>query len=141
MVTVEFGSIVGLVKLNDVREALAVEFETSCERARPEAKKRNDGSWLIDATIDLESVERALPGIKLGGPENSEYQTLAGFLLKQFGGAPGREPYASGWHASGTMEADTKTDTNEEWRRSSEEWQSFVEKSANLGLNGSDLAA
>ena len=27
---------------------------------------------------------------------------------------PGREPYASGWHASGTMEADAKTDTNEE---------------------------
>jgi hypothetical protein len=37
--------------------------------------------------------------------------------------------------------ADTKTDTNEEWRRSSEECQSFVEKPVNLGLNGSGLAA
>ena len=36
---------------------------------------------------------------------------------------------------------DTKTDTNEESRRSSEEWQSFVEKPANLGLNSSDLVA
>jgi hypothetical protein len=37
--------------------------------------------------------------------------------------------------------ADTKTDTNEEWRKSSEEWQSFVEKPAKLGLNVSGLAA
>ena len=36
--------------------------------------------------------------------------------------------------------ADTKTDTNEEWRRSSEEWQSFVETPAKLGLNDSDSA-
>ncbi len=35
------------------------------------------------------------------------------------------------------MEADTKTDTNEEWRRSSEEWQSMLEKPAKVGLNGS----
>lgn len=88
MVTDEFGSIVGLVTLNDVMEALVGEFESLGERARPEAKKRDDGSWLIDATIDLESVERALPGVKLGGPENSEYQTLAGFLLKKFGNIP-----------------------------------------------------
>jgi putative hemolysin len=88
MVTDEFGSIVGLVTLNDVVEALVGEFASSGERARPEAKKRDDGTWLIDATIDLESVERAIPGLKLGGPESSDYQTLAGFLLKQFGSVP-----------------------------------------------------
>jgi hypothetical protein len=37
--------------------------------------------------------------------------------------------------------ADTKTDTNEEWRSSSQKCQSFVEKPAKLGLNGADLAA
>jgi putative hemolysin len=88
MVTDEFGSIVGLVTLNDIVEALVGEFETSGERARPEAKKRDDGSWLIDATIDLESVERALPGMSLGGVDSSDYQTLAGFLLKRFGSIP-----------------------------------------------------
>lgn len=88
MVTDEFGSIVGLVTLNDVMEALVGEFATSGERARPEAKRRDDGSWLIDATLDLESVERAVPGLKLGGPESTEYQTLAGFVLKQFGHVP-----------------------------------------------------
>lgn len=88
MVTDEFGSIVGLVTLNDVVEALVGEFASSGERARPEAKKRDDGTWLIDATIDLESVERAIPGLRLGGKEMTDYQTLAGFLLKQFGSVP-----------------------------------------------------
>ncbi len=88
MVTDEFGSIVGLVTLNDVVEALVGEFASSDERARPEARKRDDGSWLIDATIDLESVERAVPGLRLGGPDTTEYQTLAGFLLKEFGRVP-----------------------------------------------------
>ncbi len=88
MVTDEFGGIVGLVTLNDVVEALVGEFETSGERARPSAKRRDDGSWLIDATLDLGSVERALPGLRLTGPDPTEYQTLAGFLLKKFGHVP-----------------------------------------------------
>lgn len=88
LVTDEFGSIVGLVTLNDVVEALVGEFATSGERARPEAKKRDDGTWLVDATLDLESVERAIPGLKLGGSGHADYQTLAGFLLKQFGSVP-----------------------------------------------------
>ena len=65
LVTDEFGSIAGLVTLNDVMEAVVGEFPTQGERAKPEAKKRDDGSWLIDAMIDLEAVERALPGIQV----------------------------------------------------------------------------
>lgn len=65
MVTDEFGNIVGLVTLNDVMEAVVGEFPTDDERAKPEAKKRDDGSWLIDAMIEIEAVERALPGFKL----------------------------------------------------------------------------
>ncbi len=55
---------------------------------KPEAKKRDDGSWLIDAMIDLESVEKALPGFKFGGGAYSEYQTLAGFVVKTLGRVP-----------------------------------------------------
>lgn len=88
MVTDEFGGIVGLVTLNDVVEALVGEFPSSGERARPEARRRDDGTWLVDATIDLESVERAIPRLKLRSPDATEYQTLAGFLLKQFGSVP-----------------------------------------------------
>ncbi len=84
----EFGGIVGLVTLNDVMEAVVGEFPSQGERAKPEAKKREDGSWLIDAMIDLEAVERALPGFKFGGAASSEYQTLAGFVVKSLGHVP-----------------------------------------------------
>lgn len=88
LATDEFGSIVGLVTLNDVMEAVVGEFPSQGERAKPEAKKRDDGSWLIDAMIDLEAVERALPGFKFGGAAYSEYQTLAGFVVKSLGHVP-----------------------------------------------------
>jgi putative hemolysin len=87
LVTDEFGGIVGLVTLNDVMEAVVGEFPSQDLRAKPEAKKRDDGSWLIDAMIDLESVEQALPGFKFGHG-HSEYQTLAGFVVKQLGRVP-----------------------------------------------------
>lgn len=88
LATDEFGSIVGLVTLNDVMEAVVGEFPSQGERAKPEARKRDDGSWLIDAMLDLEAVERALPGFKFGGAAYSEYQTLAGFVVKSLGHVP-----------------------------------------------------
>jgi len=87
LVTDEFGGIIGLVTLNDVMEAVVGEFPSQDIRAKPEAKRREDGSWLIDAMIGLESVEQALPGFKVGGA-HTEYQTLAGFVVKQLGHVP-----------------------------------------------------
>lgn len=88
LVTDEFGMIIGLVTLNDVMEAVVGEFPSQDMRAKPEARKRDDGTWLIDAMIDLESVERALPGFKVDRRDHSEYQTLAGYVVKQLGHVP-----------------------------------------------------
>lgn len=88
LVTDEFGGIVGLVTLNDVMEAVVGEFPSQDERARPAATKRPDGSWLVDAMIDLEELEKALPRFKFGGDAYTEYQTLAGYLVKAFGRLP-----------------------------------------------------
>jgi putative hemolysin len=88
LVTDEFGGIVGLVTLNDVMEAVVGEFPTQGERAKPEVRKRDDGLWLIDAMIGLEAVEKALPGFKFGGDASTEYQTLAGFVVKTLGHVP-----------------------------------------------------
>lgn len=88
LVTDEFGDIVGLVTLNDVMEAVVGEFPSQDERAKPAVRKRDDGSWLIDAMIDLDAVEKALPGFKFGGNAYTEYQTLAGFVVKTLGRVP-----------------------------------------------------
>ncbi len=87
LVADEFGSVAGLVTLNDVMEAIVGEFPSQGERAKPEARKRDDGSWLVDGMLDLEAVERALPGVKFGDV-HSEYQTLAGFVVKTLGHVP-----------------------------------------------------
>jgi putative hemolysin len=86
LVTDEFGGIIGLVTLNDVMEAVVGEFLPPDERAKPEARRRDDGSWLIDALIEIEAVERALPGFRIADAE--DFQTLAGFVLKRLGHVP-----------------------------------------------------
>ena len=88
LVTDEFGDIVGLVTLNDVMEAVVGKFPSQDERAKPAVRTRDDGSWLIDAMIDLDAVEKALPGFKFGGNAYTEYQTLAGFVVKTLGRVP-----------------------------------------------------
>lgn len=88
LVSDEFGSLVGLVTLNDVMEAIVGEFPSQGERAKPEAKRREDGTWLIDAMIDLDSLHDALPGFHFGLGAHSDYQTLAGYVVKQLGHVP-----------------------------------------------------
>ena len=88
LVADEFGSIVGLVTLNDVMEAIVGDFPSQDERAKPTVTTRPDGSLLIDAMIDIERVEQALPGFKFENGAGKEYQTLAGFVVKHLGRLP-----------------------------------------------------
>jgi putative hemolysin len=88
LVADEFGSIVGLVTLHDVMEALVGELPSPEDRARPSAKQREDGSWLIDGMLEIGQVEKVLPGFKLSRRENDAYKTLAGFVLREVGHVP-----------------------------------------------------
>jgi putative hemolysin len=86
--TDEFGAIVGLITLHDIMEAVLGEFPSADERRKPSAKKRPDGTWLIDAMIEIEKLENALPGFQLAPSERGEFRTLAGFVVKRFGRVP-----------------------------------------------------
>lgn len=88
LVTDEFGSIVGLVTLHDVMEAIVGDFPSPEERLKPMAVRRDDGSWLMDAMIEIERVEKVLPGLTFGDEESKDYQTLAGFIVKHLGRVP-----------------------------------------------------
>ncbi len=88
LVTNEFGSITGIVSLNDIMEAIVGEVATQEERSKPAVRQRDDGTWLIDAMVDLEKVERALPGFRFDKERNRDYQTLAGFVMQQFNRVP-----------------------------------------------------
>jgi len=84
----EFGSIAGLVTLHDVMEALIGELPSSEERARPSARRRDDGSWLIDGMMEIGRAEELLPGFNLSPKENEDYKTLAGFVVRKAGHVP-----------------------------------------------------
>jgi len=88
LVTDEFGSITGVVTLNDIMEAIVGDLATQEERAKPEVRQRDDGTWLIDALVDLDKVERALPGFRFDTDGSRDYQTLAGYVVKRFGRVP-----------------------------------------------------
>ena len=87
LVSDEFGSIAGLVTLVDVLEAIAGEIPSAEER-RPQAKKREDGTWLIDAMMDIEELEGRLPGMKFPASDERDYETLGGFILTKLGHLP-----------------------------------------------------
>jgi putative hemolysin len=87
LVADEFGGITGLVSLHDVMEAIVGDLPSQSEKSRPAALRRDDGSWLVDGMLDVESFSSALPDFKLP-PEARDYQTVAGFALKQFGHVP-----------------------------------------------------
>ena len=88
LVADEFGGIVGLVTLNDLMEAIVGDFPSQDERAKPTVAARPDGSWLIDAMIEIERVEQALPGFRVEASDSKDYQTLAGFVVKRLGRLP-----------------------------------------------------
>ena len=53
LVADEFGGITGLVTMSDVAEAVLGDIPSLDQRLQPEAKQRDDGSWLIDGLYDV----------------------------------------------------------------------------------------
>jgi putative hemolysin len=100
VVTDEFGAVQGLVTLIDVLEAIVGDLPNAGRRAQPEAKRRDDGSWLIDATLATSDLKELL-GLTVGLPHEgeAEYQTLGGFVVTQFGRIPAAGDHFdwSGW--------------------------------------------
>ena len=89
VVTDEFGAVQGLVTLIDVLEAIVGDLPSQGQRNQPEAKRRDDGSWLIDATLPTSELKTLLGvSVELPHEDEAEYQTLGGFVVTQFGRIP-----------------------------------------------------
>jgi CBS domain containing-hemolysin-like protein len=84
LVVDEYGSVLGLVTPTDVLEVIAGEFPDD-ESGDPSAVQEVDGSWLLDASLDLRRVEHLL-GFRLSGDDT--FSTLAGYVLQQLGRLP-----------------------------------------------------
>jgi putative hemolysin len=95
----EFGSIQGMVTLIDVLEAIVGDLPAQGHRDQPEAKQREDGSWLVDATLPVNELRSMLKVEHLPQETEADYQTLGGLVMTQFGRIPaaGDRFEWSGW--------------------------------------------
>ena len=84
----EFGTIVGIVTLIDVMEAVVGELPSQDDRLKPDIRLRPDGTWLADALTDIGRVEEILAGFKADDPQDRDYETLAGYVVKHLGRLP-----------------------------------------------------
>jgi len=84
----EYGSIEGLITLNDILESIVGEIPAMDEPDEPKAVQRPDGSWLIDGAISIDEFKDILQIKALSDEEKGVYQTLAGFILNYLGKIP-----------------------------------------------------
>lgn len=83
LVTDEFGTVQGLVTLVDVLEELVGDFPAYDEPLSARVVRRDDGSWLVDAALELDELKRLLAVKELPGETEEEFQSLGGFVLAQ----------------------------------------------------------
>ena len=81
----EYGSVRGMLTLNDIFEAIVGDLPVSQEVEEPRAVQRTDGSWLLDGRLSIKEFKDLLGISHL--PEG-DYQTLAGFVIDQIGRVP-----------------------------------------------------
>jgi putative hemolysin len=92
----EYGTFQGVVTSADILESIVGSFHTEEGPAEPAAVKRDDGSYLISGWMPAIEFAELL---KIPLPFSRHYQTIAGFLLQEFGTIPnvGEHVEAHGW--------------------------------------------
>lgn len=88
LVVDEFGDVVGLVSLTDVVASIVGELPDE-PGAEPMIVRRDDGSWLLDGSIDIDVARRAI-GDKapLADEDVQGYHTLGGYMMLALGRVP-----------------------------------------------------
>ena len=77
----EFGSLQGLLTLNDIIEEIVGDIEVE-----PQATQRQDGSWLLDGMLEVDNFKEIFKVDAL--PHEDEYETLSGFVMMSLGRLP-----------------------------------------------------
>ncbi len=91
----EYGSVTGIVTMEDLLEEIVGEIRDEYDLEQPVIKRR-DGSFLVDASITIRDL-RDDHGIEL--PESSDYDTVGGYIITKIQKIPERgETFsADGW--------------------------------------------
>ena len=76
----EFGSIQGLITLNDIFETLVGEIKSQVHKD-PEIVAKSDGSFFMDGTVSIFELKKTLHLQKLPREDLATYQTIGGFVV------------------------------------------------------------
>ncbi len=79
IITGEYGEIQGVATPIDILKAIAGEFPEMGSREASEARRTDEGIWLIDAHMSIHEAERVLERNDLA--RGDDYPTHAGFVL------------------------------------------------------------
>ena len=92
LVVDEFGSVEGLITLNDLLEGIVGDIPGIDEDDEPKAIQRDDGTWLIDGRYSIHEFKNLFEfNNSLADEEEDNYTTLAGFILSLSGTIPDEE--------------------------------------------------
>lgn len=86
LVVDEYGTIQGLVTLGDILEALVGDVPSAHELT-DEVVQREDGSWLLGGSMEVEEIYNVL-GLTLPNEKRPSYHTLGGLVIHQLGRIP-----------------------------------------------------
>jgi putative hemolysin len=88
LVSDEFGNITGILSLLDLLEAIVGELPSQEDRHKLRAIQREDGSWLVDATLPVEEFARDLGRPADYFPVDGDFQTVGGFVVHRLAKIP-----------------------------------------------------
>ena len=91
IVSDEYGGTAGVVTLEDVVEEIVGDIADEHDRNGSRLRQRPDGSWIVSGLLRPDEVEDAT-GLSL--PEDEDYDTVAGLLVRELGRIPAR---ATAW--------------------------------------------
>ena len=91
LVVDEFSQVKGVVSLNDVLESIVGELPaegTLGIQSKP-VRRREDGSWIVDAFISLDDFREATVIVgRFPGEGTGRFSTLSGYLMRSLGRIP-----------------------------------------------------
>lgn len=81
----EYGSVEGLVTMEDLVEEIVGEIQDEYDIEDRPVERLKDGSWVIDASLNVRDLRNDY-GLPI--PESADYETLGGFVLAQLQDMP-----------------------------------------------------
>ncbi len=88
LVVDEYGDVQGIVTLADIMEAIVGNLPSEGVAEEADIIRRDDGSWLIDGLLDVETLKDALDLDSLPDEENGDYHTVSGLVMTALGRVP-----------------------------------------------------